>query len=241
MEELTGLEDDADLAVLVEKVSSSLTDRQRDIFALYGAGCKRPQIADRLGLPERDVKEQLRLIMDKARAPSLRASPGADASEESRWSCGSSAASPPPTRRRAHARTSPVARLRALQRAVGRLAGEGGRDAPRPCCRRREPRRRGADRRLRWREALGAQAARPRRRRSGSSSTRLRRPTIAPSIRRRSPPLVPGPPPPWSRAASRSAAGRRHTASSRASIRSAPPRALIASGPGDQARGDAAA
>jgi RNA polymerase sigma factor (sigma-70 family) len=68
VEELTGLEDDADLAVLVEKVSSSLTDRQREIFALYGAGCKRPQIADRLGLPERDVKEQLRLILDKARA-----------------------------------------------------------------------------------------------------------------------------------------------------------------------------
>jgi RNA polymerase sigma factor (sigma-70 family) len=68
VEELTGLEDDADLAVLVEKVSSSLTDRQRDVFALYGAGYRRPQIADRLGLPERDVKEQLRLIMDKARA-----------------------------------------------------------------------------------------------------------------------------------------------------------------------------
>ena len=68
VEELIDLEDDADLAVLVEKVSSSLTDRQRDVFALYGAGYKRPQIADRLGVPERDVKEQLRLIMDKARA-----------------------------------------------------------------------------------------------------------------------------------------------------------------------------
>lgn len=68
VEELAGLEDDADLTVLVEKVSSSLTDHQRDVFALYGAGYKRPQIADRLGVPERDVKEQLRLIMDKARA-----------------------------------------------------------------------------------------------------------------------------------------------------------------------------
>jgi hypothetical protein len=38
VEELIGREDDADLAVLVEKVSSSLTDRQRDVFALYGAG-----------------------------------------------------------------------------------------------------------------------------------------------------------------------------------------------------------
>ncbi|HEX5716043.1 MAG TPA: sigma-70 family RNA polymerase sigma factor, partial [Thermoanaerobaculia bacterium] len=68
VEELIDLEDDADLAMLVEKVSSSLTDRQRDVFALYGAGCKRPQIADRLSMPERDVKEQLRLIMDKSRA-----------------------------------------------------------------------------------------------------------------------------------------------------------------------------
>jgi RNA polymerase sigma factor (sigma-70 family) len=67
-EELIALEDDADLAMLVEKVSSSLTDRGRDVLALYGAGLKRPQIADRLGIPERDVKEQLRLIVDKARA-----------------------------------------------------------------------------------------------------------------------------------------------------------------------------
>jgi RNA polymerase sigma factor (sigma-70 family) len=67
-EELIALEDDADLAMLVEKVSSSLTDRQRDVLALYGAGLKRPQIAARLGLPERDVKEQLRLIFEKSRA-----------------------------------------------------------------------------------------------------------------------------------------------------------------------------
>jgi DNA-directed RNA polymerase specialized sigma24 family protein len=57
-EELIGLEDDADLAVLVEKVSSSLTDRQRDVFALYGAGYRRPQIADRLGVPERDSRSR---------------------------------------------------------------------------------------------------------------------------------------------------------------------------------------
>lgn len=35
-EELIALEDDADLAMLVEKVSSSLTDRQREVLALYG-------------------------------------------------------------------------------------------------------------------------------------------------------------------------------------------------------------
>lgn len=66
-EELIALEDDADLTVLVEKVSSSLTDRQRDVLALYANGYRRPQIADRLGVPERDVKEQLRLIMSRAR------------------------------------------------------------------------------------------------------------------------------------------------------------------------------
>jgi RNA polymerase sigma factor (sigma-70 family) len=67
-EELIALEDDADLTMLVEKVSSSLTDRQRDVLALYANGYRRPQIADRLGVPERDVKEQLRLIMNPARA-----------------------------------------------------------------------------------------------------------------------------------------------------------------------------
>lgn len=67
-DELIALEDDADLALLVEKVSSSLTDRQRDVLALYGSGLKRPQIAARLGLRDRDVKEQLRLIMERGRA-----------------------------------------------------------------------------------------------------------------------------------------------------------------------------
>jgi len=67
-EELIALEDDADLAMLVEKVSSSLSERGRDVLALYGSGLKRPQIAERLGVPERDVKEQLRLIMDKTRS-----------------------------------------------------------------------------------------------------------------------------------------------------------------------------
>lgn len=51
-EELIALEDDADLTMLVDKVSSSLSDRRRDVLALYGAGYKRPQIADRLGLSE---------------------------------------------------------------------------------------------------------------------------------------------------------------------------------------------
>jgi RNA polymerase sigma factor (sigma-70 family) len=66
-EELISHEDDADLAMLVEEVSSSLSDRRRGVLALYGAGYRRPQIADRLGLTERTVKRDLREIMDLAR------------------------------------------------------------------------------------------------------------------------------------------------------------------------------
>jgi RNA polymerase sigma factor (sigma-70 family) len=66
-EELISQEDDADLAMLVEEVSSSLSDRRRDVLALYGAGYRRPQIADRLGLTERTVKRDLLAIMDQAR------------------------------------------------------------------------------------------------------------------------------------------------------------------------------
>jgi RNA polymerase sigma factor (sigma-70 family) len=68
VEELIALEDDADLSMLVEEVSSSLSDRRRDVLALYGAGYKRPQIAERLGLTERAVKRDLLEIMDQARA-----------------------------------------------------------------------------------------------------------------------------------------------------------------------------
>ncbi|MGN6817024.1 MAG: sigma-70 family RNA polymerase sigma factor [Solirubrobacterales bacterium] len=68
VDELIALEDDADLSMLVEEVSSSLSDRKRDVLALYGAGYKRPQIAERLGLTERAVKRDLLEIMDQARA-----------------------------------------------------------------------------------------------------------------------------------------------------------------------------
>jgi RNA polymerase sigma factor (sigma-70 family) len=67
-EELIELEDDADLEVLVREVASSLSERRRDVLALYGAGYKRPQIADRLGVPERVVKRDLLEIMEGARA-----------------------------------------------------------------------------------------------------------------------------------------------------------------------------
>ncbi|HSS43034.1 MAG TPA: sigma-70 family RNA polymerase sigma factor [Solirubrobacterales bacterium] len=66
-EELIALEDDADLELLVREVSSSLSDRRRDVLALHGAGYRRSQIAERLGLPERVVKRDIEAIMDEAR------------------------------------------------------------------------------------------------------------------------------------------------------------------------------
>lgn len=67
-EEVISSEDDADLAKLVEEVYSSLPDRGRDVLALYGAGYKRPEISERLGLSQRIVKRELLEIMDEARA-----------------------------------------------------------------------------------------------------------------------------------------------------------------------------
>lgn len=66
-EELIGDEDDADLAALVEEVNASLPERRRDILALWVAGERRPDIADRLGLSQRKVKRELLEIMDEAR------------------------------------------------------------------------------------------------------------------------------------------------------------------------------
>jgi RNA polymerase sigma factor (sigma-70 family) len=68
VEELIALEDDAELEALVRVVSSSLSQRRRDVFALYAAGCRRTQIAQSLGLPERTVKRDIREIVDRARA-----------------------------------------------------------------------------------------------------------------------------------------------------------------------------
>lgn len=67
-EELIALEDDIDLEMLVHEVSSSLSERRRDVLALHGAGYRRSQIAERLGLPERVVKRDIEAIMDEARA-----------------------------------------------------------------------------------------------------------------------------------------------------------------------------
>jgi RNA polymerase sigma factor (sigma-70 family) len=71
-QELIELEDDADLEMLVSEVASSLSERKRDVLALYGAGYRRPQIAERLGLRERVVKRELLEIMNEARATLVR-------------------------------------------------------------------------------------------------------------------------------------------------------------------------
>lgn len=76
VEELIALEDDADLEMLVGEVAASLPERKRDVLALYGAGYRRPEIADRLGVPERVVKRDLLEIMDHTRATLARLAGG---------------------------------------------------------------------------------------------------------------------------------------------------------------------
>lgn len=69
MELLQRLQGEA-VNVLVEsgtEAQSSREDAETDQRFLYGAGYKRPQIADRLGLSERTVKRELLAIMDQAR------------------------------------------------------------------------------------------------------------------------------------------------------------------------------
>jgi RNA polymerase sigma factor (sigma-70 family) len=90
-EKLISSEDDAELAKLVEEVYSSLPDRGRDILALYSAGYKRPQIAERLGLSERVVKRELLEVMDAARSTIARFAGGGCRHGEPlvlRWACG---------------------------------------------------------------------------------------------------------------------------------------------------------
>jgi RNA polymerase sigma factor (sigma-70 family) len=69
-------ENEADLARLAHEVTSSLPERRRNVLALHTAGCKRPEIAARLGLPERTVKYDLYEIMEEARAALARLSGG---------------------------------------------------------------------------------------------------------------------------------------------------------------------
>jgi len=66
-QELIAHEDEADLTRLAEEVSSALSERRRDVLSLYGAGYRAPEIASRLGLPERTVKYDLHEIIGEAR------------------------------------------------------------------------------------------------------------------------------------------------------------------------------
>jgi hypothetical protein len=67
VEELIALEEDSELGLLVEEVASSLTDQRRQVFALWAAGRRRPEIAAELGMSERAVKKALERIMRDAR------------------------------------------------------------------------------------------------------------------------------------------------------------------------------
>jgi RNA polymerase sigma factor (sigma-70 family) len=67
VEELIALEEDSELGLLVEEVASSLTDQRRQVFALWAAGRRRPEIAAELGMSERAVKKALEKIMGQAR------------------------------------------------------------------------------------------------------------------------------------------------------------------------------
>lgn len=90
-EALIELEDGADMEMLVREVSSSLSQRARDVLALYGAGLRKPQIAERLGVSERAVKKNLEEIMEEARTALARLAGGGCAEGEAlvlRAACG---------------------------------------------------------------------------------------------------------------------------------------------------------
>lgn len=66
-EELIAIEEGAELELLVREVADSLSERRRNVLALWGAGHNRPEIAKQLGVSERVVKRDLITIMDEAR------------------------------------------------------------------------------------------------------------------------------------------------------------------------------
>ncbi|MBN9621814.1 MAG: sigma-70 family RNA polymerase sigma factor, partial [Actinobacteria bacterium] len=67
VEELIAFEEDSELGLLVEEVASSLDGRRRQVFALWAAGRRRPEIAAELGMSERAVKKARERIMRDAR------------------------------------------------------------------------------------------------------------------------------------------------------------------------------
>lgn len=81
--ELIGLEEESDLRLLVEQISSNLSDSRRQVFALWAAGRKRPEIAEELGMSERAVKKALEQIMHDARETLARQTGGGCAEGQS--------------------------------------------------------------------------------------------------------------------------------------------------------------
>jgi RNA polymerase sigma factor (sigma-70 family) len=91
VEELIELEQGSELGLLVEEVSSTLSDRRREVFALWAAGRRRPEIAEELGISDRAVKKALEQIMQSAREVVARRAGGGCAEGESlvlRLTCG---------------------------------------------------------------------------------------------------------------------------------------------------------
>jgi DNA-directed RNA polymerase specialized sigma24 family protein len=89
--ELMAGEDESDLAEVVRELAASFPPRRREVFALWAAGHKRPQIAAELGVRERVVKRELLEIMDEGRVALARRSGGGCDQGESlvtRFVCG---------------------------------------------------------------------------------------------------------------------------------------------------------
>jgi RNA polymerase sigma factor (sigma-70 family) len=89
--ELMAGEDESDLAEVIRELAASFPPRRREVFALWAAGRKRPQIAAELGMRERVVKRELLEIMEEGRIALVRRSGGGCEQGESlvtRFVCG---------------------------------------------------------------------------------------------------------------------------------------------------------
>jgi RNA polymerase sigma factor (sigma-70 family) len=71
-DELLERERTAELEELAGAVLAALTEPQREIVALHSRGCRRPEIAERLGVTPRSVKRALERIMALGRAELVR-------------------------------------------------------------------------------------------------------------------------------------------------------------------------
>jgi len=93
--DLMEIEKQAELKILVEQVSSTLSDSRRQVFVLWAAGRRRPEIAEQLGISDRAVKKALEEVMRNAREVLTRQTGGGCAEGESlvlRLTCGLAAA-----------------------------------------------------------------------------------------------------------------------------------------------------